>query len=62
MVHELLSRFFRRVVTVLDDLTLRIKTHQLILLMADEKVSKKLDKKISKFREARKRVIVCSLR
>ena len=62
MVHELPSRFFRRVVTVLDDLTLRIKTHQLILLMADEKVSKKLDKKISKFREARKRVIVCSLR
>lgn len=62
MVHELPSRFFRRVVTVSDDLTLRIKTHQLILLMADEKVSKKLDKKISKFREARKRVIVCSLR
>ena len=62
MVYELPSRFFRRVVTVSDDLTLRIKTHQLILLMADEKVSKKLDKKISKFREARKRVIVCSLR
>ena len=62
MVHELPSRFFRRVVTVLDDLTLRIKTHQLILLMADEKVSKTLDKKIPKFREARKRVIVCSLR
>ena len=62
MVHELTSRFFRRVVTVSDDLTLRIKTHQLILLMADEKVSKMLDKKISKFREARKRVIVCSLR
>ena len=62
MVHELPSRFFRRVVTLSDDLTLRIKTHQLILLMADEKVSKKLDKKISKFREARKRVIVCSLR
>ena len=62
MVHELPSRFFRRVVTVSDDLTLRIKTHQLILLMADEKVSKMLDKKISKFREARKRVIVCSLR
>ena len=62
MVHELPPRFFRRVVTVSDDLTLRIKTHQLILLMADEKVSKKLDKKISKFREARKRVIVCSLR
>ena len=62
MVHELPSRFFRRVVTLSDDLTLRIKTHQLIVLMADEKVSKKLDKKISKFREARKRVIVCSLR
>ena len=39
-VHELPSCFFRRLVTVSDDFTLRTETRQFILLMADEKVNK----------------------